>query len=311
MENTPPTWPFSERDSTLAESAIEMLQANSEEHLSSQEKLDARAFAQQLFDGPGGPEGKDLEVVRNINAASGRSTFYLDYFDTDEGRQACTELGLRAGGGTEVIKELYAAAARGTKVPPAARRAVANNSQDWYTARLEQQLAGSAEHDADFENSPTGSVNFSPEKTLDKFEELQKLRTYYRQLNIELHTAPSHSPALDAARKTLLQVHIAKVNSMTASLYPSIVQLGEQLTKSPQTVQVAQWQARLFAIAPVVRLTYREGVEARSAPDFIRRLDLIRNGAQDVQAGDFSPISNAVQALATEIEQGVGREARP
>ena len=305
MPETAPLGPFTERDSVQAPEALEVLQTAPETHLSGVEKDALQAFSERLFTLPPQAEETrvDLQEVNKMNTLANTQTFYLDYFQTAEGHKSVAGLGVHAADANGVVAALYSGAAEGTAVPLAERRKAAIESNNWYKKTISEHLAGNPTEDGRYLDSPKVTVNFAPEKLLQKFEVLQQFRTFYRSVSQEVQAG--ESTRVQAAQTTLLQLHWAKVNNMVASLYPAVLNLAEQIQNSPATEKTVAWQKRLFAAAPVIRQAFKEQAEDKTefSNDFTRRLDLVRNGAEYAAAGSFSPISSAAEELAQSIEE--------
>jgi hypothetical protein len=95
------------------------------------------------------------------------------------------------------------------------------------------------------------------------------------------------------------------VNSLLATQYPALAQLGEQLDVSPDTAATTRWRAQLYDIAPSVAAAWRHNNDrARFHADFARRNDYIRNGVGLDTEGRISPVSADLDAFAASIERG-------
>lgn len=313
-EAAPSLFPYSERDTARAPESIEVLVNAPEILLTDAEKQEAYEYAVRLFDGPADEEGEttDLRKIDTINTLSNSQLLYLDYFSTMAGQQDAAAMGISTGFGTHAItKHLYGLAAHGDDSGKDIRRQTAIKSRSWYSKRLAENLEQPAEYDSEQPDSPTMRVNFAPEKLLQKLTLLQDFRTYYREQSAALH-GQDPSP-LREAKAALLKIHWAKVNSMTAALYPNVLSLAEQLIQSPETPRVHAWKDQLFAVAPLVRQLYhdQQHEHAETADNFLRRLDLVRNGAEVAGPGNRSSISSGLEALAQTIESGGAVREQP
>ena len=114
------------------------------------------------------------------------------------------------------------------------------------------------------------------------------------------------------AKQVLLNLQVGRINELVAGMYPQVVHLAQQLDASPDTEKVQQWQSKLYELVPVVKHAYlsenrTDDFDAR----FMRRLDLVRNGAHDNGGSDFTPIAAVVAELANQIESSGTDEVLP
>lgn len=299
-------WPYSERNAAEAYVAVETLAAEPELSLSEEDKKHMQVFARGLFEGGFEADVKlpSLDTVYKTSTVAATQTYYLHYFRTHEGKAALQKLKLGDDmNGNSLFRALAAGVATGEVPDSATRKAVANESRDWYKAELAARLtAKGGRPDAEYEDSPALAINYAPEKLLTKFEQLQAYRSFYRSV----HGAISEEEITPfrQAQQVVLGIYIGRINNLTAELYPAVLQLAEQLRVSPSTERARDWQRRLFAAAPVIRRAFHDDTKDQRAfvDEFARRLDLVRNGAENVGQPDFSPIANEVQTLANELE---------
>ncbi len=199
------------------------------------------------------------------------------------------------------------------------RTAVAKESLDWYKEQIIAALLAAEEDTAtDWHDSPTLHVNFAPDGVpeflsdpdnsvptglLNKLEALQAYRAAYRQIGHRLKDEALADSGLYAKKRQLLSLYQAKVNNMMAAMYPDVVELASQLRVSPDTPRVEEWRERLAEAAPVVKYLFdaEEQENAELRHQFMRRLDLVRNGA-DVGSPKFTPLARQDIELAAELE---------
>ncbi len=312
-------WPFSERNGVNVAADIEVLLAEPEIQLSSEDRFAAQTFAREIFEGniEGGPHCKaerSLEEVNKLSVLASEQTFYTGYFNTEAGKSDLA--GMRIDPATNNIdKYLLDVITVSDTVDEKVRKQVAINSLNWYKEQVAEHLKGDGTKDALYEDAESITVNYEPDKLLDKLEYLQNYRRFYRHVRAGLgQEEPSD---LLTAKQTVLDVHIARVNNLMAGLYTSAANLARQLDACEPGVDNERWTERLVAIAPVIsnacKAANREHFE-QFADTFARRLDLVRNGAALDENEQPVPISKELKILAEQLtgapEGTVTAEAR-
>lgn len=301
-------WPFSERNGVNASEYINELLAPPRAPLALADLDVAYLFAHELASGylndnlhasvDGFEPPRPLESINQTSLEADSSIFYLDYFKTAEGRADASRLGLAPEEFEKQPEHFYALAVLDNLPNNKMRQEIASNSLNWYKAELARRLTLNPGFDALQQDSPAVRVNFAPDRLLAKFAELQAYRRFYHEARAGLKHE-SDSRLVDAGR-LLVDVHLARANNLVAGLYPQLVDLASQIDSLPASEKTSAWRAQLEQIAPVAALALDASDDF--APNFARRLDLVRNGAERYETGqNFSPISHELGALALEL----------
>lgn len=281
--------------------------------LTEEQKELAYAFAQGLFSGrlPGVSVETSLTFgdLQRVHSLSSKQTFYLEYFvDAEEGRKDAQTLGLPAdlNGAAAILLNVQAFS---THVSPVFRKEIAERSATWYGDQLEAQLARDSRSDAVFSYATRLTVNYEPDKLLEKAAHIRQFRDFYTHVEREIESEPD--ALLAKAKRALVDVHVGRLNTMAAvDVYPGLLSFEEQLMKSPPSAQVAAWTVRLGEAAPVVAALHSlEGEDRLRARDvYVRHLDAIRQGApfelddvSEVEASLFSAQTLENLLAATEV----------
>lgn len=317
-------WPYSERNGVGAEADIARLFADPESPLSPEDKAAARDFASGLFSGRVGEIVCGASTVTDENGESrpislkevdkksvltSEQTFYLGYFTRPEGQQDRGALQLDPTG--ESIQAQLCDIERTTAHADAKnRKQIAKRSLDWYKAGLAEELKRDPSEDTQFVDEPKLSVNYAPDKLLGKIADLQAYRHFYREIK---GTVKAERPVpLQQAKSLLLDLHIARVNNMVASLYSHAITLEDQLRLGPSNEKTVQYKVQLEQTLPLLRhlFTLEEGEAARDLENLtgglVRRLDLVRNGAAWRGGPNASAVSEELESLAHSLEAEKG-----
>lgn len=302
-------WPYSERSGVGAEAYVEELLQEPQVPLNEQDKAAVHEFAVGLFEGKldetlrTADTSRSLEDINKTSVVANTQSFYLDYFETDNGREDLQKLGVVAEGPTEIPQKLYNLAQPELQPEPSVRKAVANRSRDWYKQELTGRLFKDPAEDCNQPDSDVVAVNFAPEKLLTKFAKFQEYRTFYRHVG---HSLRLEEPSdVNAAKQTVLDIYFARVNGLVAGLYPSLNDLARQLSYMQTSAKTETWSAKLHDIAPVAATALAQDETAREnyIAGFSRRLDLVRNGAAWRDGQEALPISHEIGALAEELSK--------
>ena len=304
-------WPFSERASTVAANDVEELFSDSELQLTIEEKQRVHEYAGGLFNGRLDNEisarsETNLEELNQTAVLGSIQVFYLEYFDTEEGKQDLLKLGLAGASRDKVRSTLLDIDSVHHLVDSKTRKSIAINSKNWRKAEIAKLLQNNPDFDKDYDHFEGLKVNYDPDKFLNKLSDLQAYRKFHREVRSKL--AGDSPSALQTAKSTLLDIHSARVNNMLAELYPASIKLGEQLAHSVSTDKVTSWNERLAGLMPVIgralsreRKNETEDFEVFS-DRFSRRLDFLRNGSA-WQDDELTAISPELYKLAQELEE--------
>jgi hypothetical protein len=280
--------------------------------LDEQQRQLAYEFAVGLFAGAVGDvrvaSPLTLQQVQGMHTLSQKQTFFLEYFDSEDGKVDAELLGVD-GHDHEALRRVLADTA--APVTSDQRKQIAERSTDWARDQLVQQLAQSPETDETYQLPTRITINYDPDKILAKAEAVQAYRAFYRTVLQGLAAEPDQT--LAEAERALIHVHMGRLNTMAAvDVLPGLLSLEEQLTHNPQSAL----SARLAEVAPAVGaihdLSGEERLAARDA--YAKHLDAIRQGAPyelDEVNGDeatlfgqnaLKELADAIQALASHEE---------
>lgn len=316
-------WPYTERNGVNAHEDVESLLRDPEVYLDDTEKEAAFAFAQGLYSGYVSDElrvqplaadeaVRDLQAIDSTSTAGSHQTFYVDYFKTAAAREDAVTLGLDVASDESIRDQLFKLSIDPSKTSPSARKQIAARSLSWYKGELADRLMLDKEQDAAQPDCERVNVEFNPEKFFKKFNELQAYRVFYRQAGRELRAeaealeAAQASTALNGAKTALLHMHFARVNALVADMYPHMHSLALQISSLPPSDTLDGWRTQLIEAAPIAAAAMErdEAERATYVSDHLRRLDLLRNGADAWdESHDYLPISHEVAVLADEIAQ--------
>jgi hypothetical protein len=306
-------WPYSERNGVFVDEAIAGLLNAPEVTLTDAEKQQAYDFADKLYEGRYSEElraetPKSLEAVSRIQAVIHRQKFYTGYLDTAEGAAECATLvdpeSAYTGQSLLSLKELVS---NGKEVDAKARKLLAANSEKWYQKQMNERLLDDnmdASVQPDFESE---TVNFKPSVLLEKCRGVQAYRTFYNAVKRELKG--SEPSPLETAKRVLVDVHLARANSMLAELYPGAVQLAIQLDSLATTDLTERWRNELYAVAPVISEAWKHQSKQDFATSFMQRLDRMRNGVGLDNEGKLTSISVELSRFGNDVEAAGEGEA--
>lgn len=292
---------YGERSGVGVQGYLEVLLAPPEISLDDAEREQARDFAEQLMQGytrdgssvhdpqriAQGKLPRSLEQVNRISVASARHTFYMGYFDTPAGLNELISVGL--------VSDIEDA----DDLDYDSRLAAA--SRDNHIGDLQARLTRDPEYDQ-YQPEPEVWHHFNdPDKILHKFELLQSYLQFYRGMRPEVGNIVDWR--MREVKCTLLDVHIRKVNSLIAGMYPTLLHLAQELQLQPESDETRRLQGRLVEVAPAA-----EYITQTDDPEGYKwllttHLDLVRNGAAwSENKMVVQPISQEVMALADELD---------
>lgn len=304
-------WPYSERGGSDSAQHLESLHQPPEYPLSEVEREAALVFGRGLVLGQVESlevrTGMSLEAVNKMTFMGSERTLYPDYFQTEAGKQDAAELGVEPSSPRELAEALL-------DVPPLINRvgekgiaAIANRNKRWYQEQLMSRLADEPTQDVQYQEPESVIVQLHPERFLERLENLQAYRDFYRAVQQQL----SHqydAPHLHQAKRTLLHIHQAKVNTMTAQMYTHAVNLFRQLDRPAADEQEREYQRRLVACVPFLKEVQLAEAEERAerlqdlSERLAPRMDRIRFGVDLDEEGHFSPVSHELRVLVAELE---------
>jgi hypothetical protein len=302
-------WPYTERNEVNVDDAIAELTAESNRILTDAERQAAFAFGRSLHDGFINDDlradtDKTLAEVYALMPDNHDLAFREGHLErlvptayAIGGMSLRQAEGITTAGFMDAVRSRVA---NGGELDTLTLSTLAAQSATWYRGQLEHRLLQADTNDAEQPDVAVRHAQLDPALLLQKTAGLQAYRRYYQEVWRNLKQAED-SP-LTAAKKTLAAVHLARVNSLLAWQYPSLVQLAEQLDASPQTDEVEQWRAQLESIAPVVAAVRRHGDDSDHKRTFMQRMDGIRNGVGVDDEGYISPVSANLEAFAQQIE---------
>jgi hypothetical protein len=297
-------WPYTERTGDRAADDATLLLADPDFLLSDTERDEAANFAHGLAAGyydwltcsaVSSTENRPvtLEELDRQTAGASEFTYYPAYFATEEGQNDIESLGIS--GAADIREELLGKLAAGNDIDKKVRRLASVHSEQWYKTQLAEQLTEDPGNDQAFEEPDSFTVNFDPDKLIDKFQALRDYKGFFSDVADLLGDEPATNSR--AAKEVLLSVHRAKVNYQMALLYPRICNLVDQLADSPDTDRTNRWTIGVQLAVPLGRALYnQEEKDDRQKRQFVdgftRRLDLLRYGAVFVRPhANYSPIS--------------------
>src|SRR5688572_13843516 len=229
-EATPASlYPYTERAGVAAQVYTEVLLASPEVHLLDSEKEAAYAFANCLYQGrvntrSGEPivceANADLKQVYRKSTTNSEQAFYLGYFATEPGQEDLARIGLEPDVEPEQIIARLHDIPFMQVIRNKERKDIAKRSLDWQKELLAERLMEPGFGDPDPEKV---TVNYAPDKLLEKMADLQSYRHFYRAVWRDMKEHED-SP-LKEAKQALLEVHIARVNNLVAELYPQALSL--------------------------------------------------------------------------------------
>jgi hypothetical protein len=315
MEKFGPSWPYGEPNGVDAPAQVEAFFADPSIALSAAELEAARTFGECMIVGRVcGTDGeplvcgarRDLEEVYRAGDGGNTQAYYELYFYTPAGKDDLARVIAQRSNGSQTVTEvLHDIPAMGS-LDATARQEMATRSLDWYKDTVAARLAEDRSGDSEQPDIAPLAIDYEPVRLLDKLDDLQAYRRFYGEVWRDLQ-AQAVSPLRDA-KQTMLEIQWARVNNLIAELYPSALQLAWQFRRSNQSEQVQAYTARLAQTLPILRPILDRAMDEtllQAANDrFLRRIDLLRNGAVRESDGQFSPISPELLALQTELTSG-------
>ncbi len=246
--------------------------------LDAEQKMMAFDYAVGLFVGRIGDLQVESDVtmqqLQGMHTLSQKQRFILDYFADDAGQEGAQKLG------SSPEQTLLDVEAMRRLMPADQRKEMAERGSDWFQTKVVEQLAHDASEDRHYTAPARLTVNYDPDKILIKAAIIQAYRQFYRQAFEETQREPDAH--LAEAKRALIHVHVGRLNTMAAvDVFPGLLSLEEQMTRSRPSPLIDRWAARLATVAPAIgRLHELEG-EARVAVRevYAKHLDAIRQGA--------------------------------
>lgn len=314
MEHFPQSLaPYTERNGVYARTEADELLANPEIQLSEEEEKLLHSFSAELFYGKsaGGIESGsklDLEAVNEISATEPEQTFYLEYFQTPEGLDDLATLGISDTSSPAIAKSLLDIGAIGAKLSSKERKKIAARSLNkFHKKRLASWLDKDASQDDEYLDDEALTVNYQPEKLIEKLGYLQAYRKFYKEIRQQIKPdKDGNQSRLDALKSLLLDKYSSKVNSQIADLYPNILDLIKQLEQSEPSPENLKLKENLNGLNPTIKKAVEREQTKQSAEfndRFARRLDLLKQGGGKFEQGDMIPTSDAALALADELDR--------
>jgi len=308
-EDKPSPRPYQERSGVNAEKYFEEIISGAQIELPPDELELAKDFATGLFKGEYSADlqcgsKNDLEKVYRSAPDNHIQTYYAGYFETPEGQDTLSRLGFDsflsfATTDIQVIKD--------TAITED-RKKMAKDSRRWYLQQLADELKKPDREDGLYNDVGPVEINYQPEKLLEKLEDLQAYRRFFREVRREVKGKPE--TALKKAQETLLTAYRGRINDLLARHYKDAFNLVKQLNNTQDS---SQFLERLGETMPVVQATFLQEREDRVydieqlSGSFSRRLDFIRNGAAWSESSDFTPISSELSEMASNLNSQTGR----
>ncbi|HEU5121880.1 MAG TPA: hypothetical protein VFT59_03460 [Candidatus Saccharimonadales bacterium] len=303
---------YNKRSGIDIQEDLEAILDEPEIHLSDTERERLEQFAQGLM--IGATEGVEcdasgsLEDVFSRSITGSQETFYPGYFYSAEGAKDAHALGE-----SDSRKSLVNIELMNHTLGEKQRKEIAARSRDWYKQQIAEALLEAPSHDRDFPEEVELTVSYNPDKLLNKFDDLQRYREFYRDVKHKLKENERYSGRMGEAKDSIVDRYLRRVNGLVADLYPSIFALAEQLQLGEETDQVAEWKERLAECAPVVAHLYdsredslNDTKDHETFDRFARRLDHFRNGAE-LQSSGFTAVSQEIAGYAEKASQSSER----
>ncbi len=294
----------------------ELLDAPAEPLDEAQREL-AFAFAEGLFGGnvEGARVTSDLTFgdVQSLHALGQKLTFYLEYFtDTEAGRADAKALGLGGQGAEQLAQTLLDT----TRTQPTdLLKQASERSSDWSRQQLVDQLAEPETNDLTHQATTRLTVNYEPERLLAKASAVRAYADFFVAAQGQLAAEPDQQ--LADAKRALIHIHVGRLNAMAAiDVYPGLLSLEEQLTRSVSSERMAAWATELARVAPALgRIHDLEGEERKLAREaYAKHLDAIRQGAplelDEINESEASLFAQEALVELTQAER-VANESTP
>lgn len=306
----------------------------SEEVLLSPEKTEElRRFSYGLFEGKLGNLKTEtelsLEDVNRLSLAESEQTFYMPYFTVSEYeiRQAMdcypvegnktrqdqveeilqdrAKLGFvehdQQGNNTDMLSNVEFIQQNFTTKD---RKQIATRSQNFKKALIASTiLKKDSSLEAETSEDDSLTINYDPGVLLKKLKGLRDFKKFYKQVRSELKDPDDE---LSQQKIQLVDIHIGRVNSLIAVLYPSVLSLIKQREKgtevNPQDDPIL---VEIEKCAPIFKLVnfYKPKEGESNLESFIRRLDYLRNGAVINGEGRVSALSPELLSYAKELDE--------
>ncbi|HKX23946.1 MAG TPA: hypothetical protein VJM46_01800 [Candidatus Saccharimonadales bacterium] len=251
--------------------------------------------------------------VQAAHVLAQKLTFYLEYFtETEEGRADAVALGLTS----QSVEQLALTLLDVERTRPTDElKQASERSSNWSRGLLVDQLSRPNVDDLPVVSRLT--VNYEPTRLLAKAEAVAAYREFFAEVLRGLGGEPDER--LADAKRALIHVYAGRLDAMAAvDIYPGLLSLEEQLTRSNPSEQVAQWEATLSRLAPALgRIHSLEGDERKAAREtYAKHLDAIRQGApleidevNEQEAGLFVQQALAELSESVQIERAASESA--
>lgn len=246
-----------------------------------------------------------VEHIYNITINS--TDFYLDYFLTEEGRQALQKFGVNDENAAKVtslsevrtlINGIDFSTLTGTEIGEIERK-----SKEFIQQRTVQEFEADGFNSVDnVQNPEKHTIVRNPEKLAQKAEGLRKLKNYLRSYKASLRDNADPNDRVSEAMKVMVTIHSRRVNELLAQLYPYGKAYLEQVESSGDRDDFAERIVK--AMPPIDAVLGEEGARSLS------RLDMFLNGAGEMKGGNYHQISSIASELADRIS-GLTQEAKP
>ena len=266
-------------------------------------------FAVGLFAGKVGQShvATDLTFgeVQGMHTLAAKLTFYLEYFiEAEEGKADAAALGLSG----QSVEQLAQTLLNLEQTQPTDElKQASERSPNWSRQLLVDQLAQPEAHDLTYQGVTRLTVNYQPGYLLSKAAAVAAYRTFFAEVLASLASEPDER--LAHAEHALIHVYVGRLNAMAAvDIYPGLLSLEEQLTRSAPSDQVAEWETELSRLAPALgRIHMLEGDERKAAREtYAKHLDAIRQGAPlELDEVDENEASVFAQQALTELSEAV------
>lgn len=268
--------------------------------LTAEQKDHVYAFAAGLFmghiDDMHCQSPYSLTEMQALRALAHKQSFYIDYFHASaQGEQDLITLGIAKEASTEEIQKRLLNTNDITRTVSAEdRKNIASRSAEWAKNAIATQLHQNAATDDAFTLPARQTVNYNPDALLEKAASVHDYRVFYARVSESLAAEPD--ALLAHAKRAVLELHVGRLHAMAAvDVFPGLLSLEDQLTRSEPSAQVTTWLRELARVAPAIGALHDFSDEARSAAreSYARHLDAIRQGA----AFELGDVSNKETAL--------------
>lgn len=325
-------YPYTERNGVGVAADVEAVLADPEYPLTDPEREQMRALGIALFEGKfdgleaqtatrhavDGDESRPatLKEIHQTSVAGSEHTFYVRYFTTEAGRADASRIAPDddSSDPSTIVQKLLDTDYIQEQLTAKQRKEIATRGLNWRREELAKSLGDPDAIEA-YQDEETVTVNYTPEKLLAKLEDLQAYRTFYRTIHRRFKEETDVPDHIRTVRQTLIDLHMARVNSLLADLIPHAANLARQLDASEPSEQTNRLSEQLAAVVPTVVRAFRTEDADREAhvdaylDGYARRLDLVRNGAAwQPGSRNASPLSPELSDLADELSASTARE---